>query len=240
MDENKFIIREVIVLSDCYQITTYDSSCFIIKKKYNIIPKVDDYGILYTKQFSLIRGISLNDKLLFYKSDAELEDQRIKDMKNRENDKKIQFKKNRNNLDIKYNSLSEIFKQRIDKFRKNNPYFRIEYESSELFVCQQAIEILKYINKEEDMIKFSELSFDEQIKIVPTLDGGHSGNTFNITLRLAYWYIKDMKSVINVPGALEYLVGSKDYGGIYNEELWAKYKLEQFKNRKSKLKNILV
>ena len=199
---------------------TDSSMCFIIYKKYNIIPKVGDTVILYTKNFSLIRGIKLNDNLLFYKTDEELEDEHKNFVKKMNDDKIEKYKKNRSILNDKYLDLPSIFKTRINKFRKNNPYFRVEFEQAEMFVIEQAIEVLKTIKTVEELQEFSELSFEKQKKLVPNIDGEHSGNTFGITMKIAYWYLKDINVVPRVPGAMEYLVGSKDYGGVYNEEAW--------------------
>jgi predicted secreted acid phosphatase len=235
----EYIIKSVSELDDCYDIRADKGNCFIIKKKYNVIPKIGDNVVLHTKNFSLIRGIELNGVSLFYKTDQDLEEDHKKFVKKLNDEKIEKFKKNRSILNEKYNNLPSIFKTRINKFRKNNPYFRVEFEQAEMFVIEQAIEVLKVIKDVDKLQEFADLDFKKQKKLVPNIDSGHSGNTFGITMKLAYWYLKDINSVPKVPGAMEYLVGSKDYGGIYNEEAWKKYKKENIEVRTKKIKNLL-
>lgn len=68
-----------------------------------------------------------------------------------------------------------------------------------------------------------ELDYEKQIQKVPDLDEGHSGNSFGVSCRLAYWFIKEPEYVYKEHGALCPLIGCKNYGcyilskGIQNE-----------------------
>lgn len=44
-------------------------------------------------------------------------------------------------MDVDYENLPDAFKKRIDRFRANNPDFRFEFESYELFCCMEAVKI---------------------------------------------------------------------------------------------------
>lgn len=52
-----------------------------------------------------------------------------------------EFIQNKGRLDAEYEALPDIFKARIDRFRENNPDFRKEYETYEMFCCTEAVKI---------------------------------------------------------------------------------------------------
>ena len=145
-------------------------------------------------------------------TDEQLKKERQEWLKNYEQEKQAEFAKNKAKMDVDYDSLPMIFQQRIDKFRKTNPRFRIDYERYELFCCKEAILIAEAIHTKEELENFIKLDFKEQKKIVPELSDGHSGNTFGMACRLAYWYLTEMDNVVKEHGALTPLVGCESYG----------------------------
>jgi hypothetical protein len=213
-DKKDYTIKEVTDSKDWYSISTTDSTGFGIKKKYGVVPKQGDIVTLYTKNFSTIRGIDLNGIRIFYKTDEELEQDRIEWLENHEREKQEKFKKNKVKMDKQYNNLPNAFKQRIDRFRANNPRFRIDYESYELFCCEQAIEIAKACKTPEEVKIFSEKTWEEQQKQVKKLSDGHSGNTFGCACRLAVLYLQNEGDVKKLHGSLSPLVGSEEYGDL--------------------------
>lgn len=115
-------------------------------------------------------------------------------------------------LDKDYNSLPEIFRKRIDRFRENNPKFRIKYEEAELYSCKEAVKIASALNSKEDVIRFSTLEYEAQKEMVPDLSHGHSGNSFGHATLLAYLYLSDdSELIIKANGVLAPLVGSAEY-----------------------------
>lgn len=207
-----YVITKVTDLDDCYSITA-GSNGFVLYKKHNIAPKVGDIITLHCKGFSHIRGMDINGTKIFYKTDEELETHRQKEMEKYEQKKKDDFEKSKSKLDAQYDSLPIYFKQRIDKFRTNNPDFRVDYEAYELFCCMEAIKIANGCKTLENVIKFHKDSFSDEMKqLVPNLDDGHSGNTFGAACQLAIVYLQSPKQLRSVHGALAPLVGSADYG----------------------------
>jgi len=197
---------------------------FCLNKKFwnNFIPKVGDKINLYTIKGSCIRGIDLNGEKVFYKSDEQLEEERIEQHKKYQLEKEETFKKEKKHLDEIYDSLPDPFKKRIDIFRNNNEKFRVNYESYELFCCSEAVTIAKALKTPKAVKEFSESKDYDKHKLIPNLSDGHSGNTFGMATNLAYWYLKEPESIYKIAGALSPLVGSKEY-----EE----------KNKRKKLKN---
>ena len=49
-----------------------------------------------------------------------------------------------------------------------------------LFAMEQGIIIAESLETKENIIEFNNKSWDEQKRLVPGLDDGHSGNTFNM------------------------------------------------------------
>lgn len=197
-------ITDVTESSDGYYITCDMSGCFL-DKKYNVKPKEGDLLKIYTVQGSLIRGMTLNGKRIFYKTDQQLDVQHTQWVKEY---REQQLKE----LDKQYDALPEFFKRRIDKYRENNKNFRVEYEAYELFCCNEAVVIADACKTAEKVREFINAKFDEQMKLVPKLSTDHSGNTIGAASALAYWYLKEPENVVKMYGALAPLVGSDEYG----------------------------
>lgn len=70
--------------------------------------------------------------------------------------------------------------------------FGLEYN---LYCCEQGIVICEALKSEDEIIKWHKLSWDEQAKMVPGLDDGHSGNTFQMSCRLAIQYLPMLKVI---------------------------------------------
>jgi hypothetical protein len=241
MNEEELIIKSVEE-GDTYYTISAGSSGFGLEKSYGVKPKKGDRVKLYTIKVSEIRGMDINGVRVFYKSDAQLEKERKEWVEKYNKGKLETFEKNKASLDSDYASLPKIFQKRIDKFRKNNPNFRVEYEDYEMFCCKEALKIAEYVQSEFDkrelsdrcfkkgetkgleylpptadinsIIKnFYDLPFEKQVKLAQ-IDGGHSGNTFGMACRLAGLYLSSSENVEKLHGALAPLVGSEEYGCV--------------------------
>lgn len=212
-----YTIKEIHENEDSWSISTKEGGGFVIKKKWGLEPKVGDIVTLYTQGFSFIRGIDLNGQQLFYKTDAQLEAHRIKENYRIEKEKEERFAENKEKMDAQYDALPEVFRKRIDRFRSNNPDFRKDYEDYELFCCEQAVLIAETLKTPEKVKEFSKMDWDSQMKHIPDLDDGHSGNTFGCAINLAYQYLNDADLVSKMHGALAPLVGSEKYGEFPNK-----------------------
>lgn len=213
-------IKSVSVNEDSYTIQFINNSGFGLDKKYQVMPKEDDdiEIICVGGYFGTIRGVTINGVKVFYKTDEDLENERIAYKKAQEEKEKAAFEREKENLDKRYSKLPEIFRQRIDRFRRNNPDFRVKFESYELFCCEEAMIIAKACKTAEVVQKYNNLGYTKQKLMTPKLSKGHSGNTFGMSVRLAYWYLQQPENVVNHHGALSALVGSEAYGDIDPEE----------------------
>jgi hypothetical protein len=107
--------------------------------------------------------------------------------------------------------LPAIFQKRIRNFREANKNFRWDYESYEMFCCEEAIKIANCLKTEDKIITWAKLDWNEQVKQVP-IDEGHSGNTFGCAVQLARLYVAQHQLIEKAHGALANLVGCKEYG----------------------------
>lgn len=61
-----------------------------------------------------------------------------------------------------------------------------------IFSMEQGILIAEALKTKEAIVEFNNKSWDEQKRLVPGLDDGHSGNTFNMALRFAIAYLPQL------------------------------------------------
>lgn len=212
------VIKKITEDDNSFYIDLEGSWSFGLLKKYGVIPKVGYHVKLYTVNFSTIRGVEFNNIQVFYKTDAQL-DQEHKDWcANYEKEKQETFERNRVQMNADYESLPDNFKKRIDRFRKNNPKFRVDFEGYELFCCKEALKIAGAFEIAGDIKTFRNLGWEDQLKAVPNLSDGHSGNTFGCACILAQLQLEYPERVYEQHGSLSPLVGSKDFGDIAENE----------------------
>jgi hypothetical protein len=213
-----YTIKKVSEGENWYSISTTKSIGFGLKKKWGKVPKEGDTVTLYTKGFSHIIGMDLNGERCFLFTEEELEQHRIKELARMEKEQQERFERDRVQMDKDYESLPGCFQKRIDRFRANNPKFRVEFEAYELFCCTEAVKIANACKTPEAVLRFNNNEWDQQVKQVPDLSDGHSGNTFGCAVVLAYWYLTDEEGVKKLHGSLSPLVGSEAFGDIEKAE----------------------
>lgn len=208
-------ITEVTKSKDWFSISM-SGTCCGLKAEYGVKPKIGDELTVHTKggAFGTIRGMDLNGKRIFWKTDEDLEAERFEWLRKNEEEKQQKFNDNVAEMDERYNSLPNCFQERINKFRYNNDRFRVDYESYELFCCEQAVLIADQCKTADEVQLFAKKGWDDQLKQVPGLSHDHSGNTFGSACHLAYWYLTQPENVVKMHGSLSVLVGSEEYGDI--------------------------
>lgn len=114
--------------------------------------------------------------------------------------------------DAKVAAMPPFFRKRIERFREVSPDFRRDAEGYEIFCCEQAIVFQEALKTVEALQAFAQAPYEEQKRLVPGLDDGHSGNTFGAAVALARFAMQAPELVPAAHGALCPLVGCKDYG----------------------------
>jgi len=192
------IITHVHETEDSFVISYDDQTVNSIYKKYNVVPKVGDHAEIYTinSEFGRIYSIIIDGTIVFNKSDSDMEAERSAFIQQIKDERIKTFNENKELMDKKYDNLPKCFQERIDKFRNSDPNFRLESESYEVFVYEQAIHIANALKTIPDIEHFkNNMSWTEQRLIVPNLDDGHSGNTFNAACMFAGWYLNQIKTL---------------------------------------------
>lgn len=202
-----------------YSVDMSDGFSVYIGGKHGVEPKVGMKIALWGKLFGVIRGIALDDAVLFYRTEAQQEEHNKKEIEKENKKQKAKFLKDKAKLDADYDALPDCFQRRLNKFRTNNPDFRWRFEGYEMFCCKEAMKMVRYIESpnakvtKQDFIdgKFDRDMLDKEAK----LDGTeHSGNTHAMAVYLARLYFADPEKVVKLHGALAPLVGSEEYGCV--------------------------
>lgn len=202
---------------------------------HGIVPKVGDAIRIYGRFGRPVRGIEINGQTVFYRTPAEQQAHQAREVERMKQERRDEFEKERDSLDAQYAALPEVFRERIDRFRANNPDFRWEYESYELFCCTEAVKLARHLNKTpgeakrygalaaHETWKADKPRWDREWKEQQDIDkaaglaDGHSGNTHGAAVALAYWYLTQPENVAKMHGALSPLVGSESYGDVPRE-----------------------
>lgn len=195
LTDKNYIESTIVTADDCgdgYSIQLKDNWCFFIDKKNeeDVIPKVGDNIKLYGKGVGYpIRGVVIEGKVVYYRNEAQQEENHRKWVDNYHNERKAAFEINRDKLDKDYSELPIEFRKRIDRFRKEDENFRWESEDYEMFVCTEAVKIAKTLKNSDQIAKFYKLPYEEQ-KVLVDISDAHSGNTFGGACALANAYVQ--------------------------------------------------
>ncbi len=166
------------------------SACFFCPRVDNFIPKRGMFVKLYGKGMGyVVRGLEIENKIIFYRTPEQEKKHFELYLKRSDEKSKKQYEKIKPKLEEDYNSLPDVFKRRLDRLRKTEKSDRHTWEPYELFIYKQAAEMIKYITTVDALELFKKSTWEIQKQIVPTLDSGHSGNTFSCAIGLAKAYL---------------------------------------------------
>lgn len=208
-----------------WEISESDNPWFWVSKKYKIVPKVGMTAIFYNDGMTFVRGLVFVDAehrrwCVFYRDP---EAQAAENKRQLELDvakRKHKFERQKETLDKQYARLPEVFQRRLDKFRRNNPDFRWEFEAYEMFTCREAVRIANKFKKDPHELELlvEKKNWHELLHARMKFPKGHSGNTFGIAVFLARLYLNEPEGVVKLHGAMAPLVGSAEYGCIPRDE----------------------
>lgn len=133
-----------------YWMIQCDSSGFGLKKSYGVVPKVGDTARTYVHLGSSVHGIDINGVPVFFQTKAEIAVAHALWVENMHRERREEFEKAKPQLDADYDSLPQVFKDRIDRFRSANSDFRWEYEPYEMFTCTEAVKMAEAARKHVD------------------------------------------------------------------------------------------
>ena len=169
-----------------------------------------------------IRGIFIDGHEFRYRTVPEEKQSHADWVANKECEDQQRLEAEIADRDAKWAALPEVYQQRMARFAKNNATWRRDYEEYELFVCEQAHLIATALKTRAAIAKFHKMDEGEAMRLVPGLDGGHSGNTLGAACQLAAYELDFPEGVVRTHGAISPLVGSKKHGDQSDEEKVAK------------------
>jgi hypothetical protein len=103
--------------------------------------RVGDEVTVYFHRGSFVLGMDLRGERLWLQSERETNAEQLLRSARYRREKHETFLRQRDDLDAQYEALPVVFKARIDRRRANNPDFREEFESYELFCCTEAVKL---------------------------------------------------------------------------------------------------
>jgi hypothetical protein len=179
---------------DSWELTVDSGSMICCIKNGNFIPKTGMAARFYGKGFGYpVRGIEINGHIMYYRTPKQADEDHKKWCEERAKEAKARFKKNKKQNEKDYKSLPDAYRNRMDRLRLKSPNDRCDWEPYEMFILTQSAEIAKCLKTVEDIDKWVDMVWEEQKKLVPTLNDGHSGNTFGAAVNLAKRYLMNME-----------------------------------------------
>jgi hypothetical protein len=176
-------------------------------------PEVGDLLTLWGKGFGFsFRGQAIDDVVLWYRDETEDRAHHEAEQQKREAEQREEYAAKRADHDAAIAAMPEVFRQRLHGYRQRNPDFGWKFEAYELMACQEAVRIAEALKTPDAVQAFHALPWDEQKRVVPGLDEGHSGNSFGFACQMARLYLTNPDFVPKMHGAMAVLVGSEEYG----------------------------
>lgn len=195
----------------------------LLKTRTTAVPKIGDTFTTFGQIGYQFHGQALNGETLWYHTVEQEQADNDRHAVEADERRASLYVADKPRLDAEYAALPDTFKERIDKFRNTNPYFRQDFEAYEMLCCTDAVKVARYCSitnltpgtgieptAADNLEVFSKLPYAEQKKA--GISNGHSGNSFDMVLQLAYHYVTDPGLVIQEHGALTLLVGCVVYG----------------------------
>lgn len=199
-EDNDFethIITEVTGDDTHWTVRTKESSLLSFEKVKGATPAPGSTMRVYPRGLgSSVRGIFIDGNKVYYRTPEEQAERHKQWFADNKAKKAAEALKNAPEVDARVAKLPQPFQDRISGFRKRNPEFQAEYESYELFCCEQAVVLATTLKSADAIGAFSKADYDDQRAQVPGLDDGHSGNTLGMSIRLAHFFVSDQNDTI--------------------------------------------
>jgi hypothetical protein len=168
-----------------------------------------------------LRGIDIGNNPVFFKTAAQIEEERLAWLQQREieqAEKKRLFYINladpSSDFNVRLSTLPKVFRQRIVKFfRLGEDFWSVA--TYELYACMAAVKIASACRSHRRIHAFCRSSSSEE-KLEVLGQEVHdylSGHQFAFACTLACSYLRSAKSVRTRPGAMQLVTGPKTYFG---------------------------
>ncbi len=178
-------------------------------------PIVGETARVYGKGFGyVVRGIIIEGRVYKYLSEEQEAERHAQWVAEEQAKRASEAARERAARDERRAALPEALRARLARFEARNPEWRRDFESYELFVCEEAALIARHFASDiEGLRAFAGKPPEEQGQTIPALKfSEHSGNTWGAAMQIAMRLVMDPALVKGAHGALCPLVGCKEYG----------------------------
>lgn len=180
-------------------------------------PEVGDVARFYGMGFGhVVRGVYIEGKgVTHYRTEAEEKAEHEQRVRERDEQRAQDLEEQGPVRDVRIRELPRPLRERIEYFQQATPNFRRDYETYELFACEEAAKIAAQFegpNAVVRLLDWRKLPYEQQREQID-FDKGHSGNTFSVAVLLAHRLLVDNEAdLTREHGAMCPLVGCVDYG----------------------------
>lgn len=191
------------------------SGIFCPKDQCTQAPSVGETVRVYGKGLGYpVRGILIEGRVYSYRTEEQEASRHAEWVAEESRQKQARLERERADRDARRLALPPAFRERLATYEARNPIWRRDFESYELFVCEQATRLVQRFGADLAALEaFDKLPASEQKAQAPELKlSEHSGNTWGAAVGLAHRFMCGPGNVKGAHGALCGLVGCRDYG----------------------------
>lgn len=157
-----------------------------------------------------MRGQAINDRVLYYRTPAEDRAENLRKSDRAKAERIAEYEGKRSEFDARVAALPAMLRDRMEGFRvRGGDAWRWATEPYELVCCEEAARIVQHCPDVDAIRALHEMSHEERLISYPQMDGGHSGNTWGMSLRLARMMYEHEDLIAKEHAAICPLIGCK-------------------------------
>ena len=183
----EYTLADVKETDDQWTLKTDSGWYLCVKKVEGHTPETGQPLRFYGKGIGCtVRGVDIDGVNYYYKTPAQQEANHKKWCDDLDKERRESYEKNKDKYKVDYDGLPEVLQKRMDRLIGKSPDNRHEWEPYEIYILTESVKILDALKTPEKIESFKDMSFALQKSLVPSLDEGHSGNTFGCATRMAF------------------------------------------------------
>lgn len=163
----------------------------------NAVPKVGDMVQLSMTDNGVIRGLKLNGKEIYFKTNEQLQQERIDTLQKIREEKRAAFIAYEKHATRDYNSLHKCLRAEIDDLRAQGQEQREQWEPEVMFTLIEAMKIANTLKTPEAVKAFWNATYEKKQELVPTLSNDHfAHHTLELACAGAYQVAKERQKEV--------------------------------------------
>ncbi len=163
----------------------------------NVVPKVGDEVQLSMTKSAYIRGLKLNGKEIYFKTDKQIQQERIDKLQKIKEETHAAFIAYEKHATRDYNSLHKCLRAEIDDLRAQGQEQREQWEPEVMFTLTEAMKIANTLKTPEAVKAFWNATYEKKQELVPTLSDDHfAHHTLELACASAYQVAKERQKEV--------------------------------------------